>query len=86
MARRKLPEILVECAACGDDITISSCLRLGDSHADVCPARPVLLRLDSDGNGRWVPVIQSHQLLTDHDRARIRKQIAEMVAEHQRRA
>lgn len=82
----KLPPIVFTCAACRERIVHTDMLALGTAHPDVCGARPILLRIDSDHAGRWVPIIQSHQLMTDSDRERIRKQIAEMIADHKRRA
>lgn len=83
---KKLPPIYVECAACGEEIEIADILRLGDAHPDICAARPVLLRLDSDSHGNWFPIIQSHEGMTDADRARIRDQVKEMIADFERRA
>lgn len=88
MARRKpkkVPTILLDCAACGDEVEIASILRLGDAHPDVCAKRPVLLRLDSDADGRWVPIIQSHEKMTEPDRDRIKAQIKGMIADFERR-
>ena len=85
MARkRKVPDVLVDCAACGQEIEIRDLLRLGDSHADMCRARPVLLRVDSDKHGNWLPIIQSPDQLTDIDKSRIRDEIQEMIADFQR--
>ena len=84
--KRRLPNIHMLCDACGDTIELRDVLRLGDAHPDICSARPVLLRLDSDSSGNWVPIIQSHESLTEPDRERIRAQIEEMVADYKSRS
>lgn len=88
MARRqrKVPAITTVCAACGLEIELTDVLRLGDAHPDLCSARPLLLRLDSDSEGRWVPILQSPERLTPIDRERIREQIKEMIADFESRS
>lgn len=86
MARRKkLPEIFVDCSACKRTITIDDILKLGTGHVDNCAARPTLLRVDSDSEGRWVPIIQSPQCLAPQDKERIRAEVKEMIADFNRR-
>ena len=87
MARKKkLPEIPLTCLACGKETGLSEMLRLGDAHADTCSARPVLLRLDSDSQGRWVPIIHHPDNMTAPDKDHIREQIKEMIADFESRS
>ena len=79
-----VPDVEVTCGACGEPVNVRTFLRLGDSHPDICRARPVLMRIDSDSEGRWFPLIQSPQNLTSADRVRIKGQIAEMISDFRR--
>ena len=79
MKNLKIADIFLTCAACREGIELRDLLRLGDSHADLCSARPTLLRIDSTSDGRWLPLLQSPQNLTAPDRDRIREEINEMI-------
>lgn len=74
-----VPDLFFECALCGDEIEVREILRVDGSHADLCARRPVLLRLDSDPHGNWVPIIQAHGNLTDKDKKRIRTEIEKLI-------
>lgn len=68
------------CDGCGEIIKWTDCLRLGDAHPDLCPARPTLMSIHQNGN-RWIPVLRAgHTELTKADHARIVREVKELIA------